>query len=216
MRRLVPASGDLIQIGSGGLLDEKGVGRKKLEERAADRLSDSPSLRLSYRLGTDGQHRDIAQLLQRPLGGKIEAAQGDDVVPPPLQPGRCRHAEAVQIQDSSPDAELRHLGHRGYSFVAHGLQGSGYVGRGAVVAHGQRQAQTLECRRQQSSLRGGPCGRDQHPEPALEQRLDGLRPLPRDLVVRLVLAQSLTLGIERSRYIGEMTEVREPSLGLGR
>ena len=65
-------------------------------------------------------------------------------------------------------------------------------------------------------LRGGPRRGDQDPEPALEQGLERLDPLAGDLVVRLLLAQRLALRIERDRHVGEVLQIGEPALGVGR
>ena len=138
VRGLVPGPGDLVEVGPGGFLDQQRVGGEELEEGLADgRTGGRADVHLvSHRQCIDRQHSDVGQLLERSLRGQIETAERGDLVAPPLQPGGCRHTEAVQIQDSAAYTELGDLTHGRYPLVPHGLERAGDLGGRAAVADG--------------------------------------------------------------------------------
>ena len=158
---------------------------------------------------------------QRALGGEVEPPDRADIVAPPLQPRRRRHAEAVHVEDAAPHAELRDLGHRRHPLVAHLLEGA----CATVPASPARRPTASRSRSRCSAAgtivrsavaravvtrtRSRPCS-------SASMRLG---PLAGDLVVRLVLAQRLTLGIERDvprRGVGQRSaSQRSASAGVG-
>ena len=67
----------------------------------------SPALRLHR------QHRHPFDRFARPLRIEIEAPERNNVVAPPLDARRRRHAEPVHVEDAAADAELCHFSHGG-------------------------------------------------------------------------------------------------------
>ena len=123
-----------------------------------------------------------------------------DLVAPPLEPRRRRHAEAVDVEDAAAHAELGDLGDGRHPAVSHRLERAGprrSGGRRSPTASRSRSRSSAAGTRVRSAVARAVVTR--MPEPALQQRLDRLGPLAGDLVVRLVLAQRLALGIERRR-----------------
>ena len=172
---LLPRAGHLVGVGARGFLDDEGVGREEIEQRGACGAGSArcalPSLRLHRAAPLPhppvltGSTVISLQLLQRALGREIEPANRGDVVAPPLDPGRRRHAEAVHVEDAAPDAELGDLGDRRHPAVAHPLERLA-PRRPAGGARPRRAgAGALQRRRHQGPLRGGARRRDQDPEP---------------------------------------------------
>ena len=206
--RLVPGALHLVGVGAGGFLDEDGVGRAGARGACvAAGGREAPAAGCVRSLAPPGRARRVVigstvislSSSQRALGGQVEPADRRHVVAPPLEPRRRRHPEAVHVEDAAADAELGDLGHRRHPAVAHPLERLGHVARRAALARGEPEPEPLERGRHQGPLRGGARGGDQHPEPAVQQRLDRLGALAGDLVVGLVLAERLALRVERHR-----------------
>ncbi len=211
--RLAPRPLHLVPVGAGGLLDHEGVRGQQLEQRLPRRcLTRIGSI--GERPGAHRQHGHLLQLLQRALGGEVEAADGSDVVSPPLQAGRHRHPEAIDVEDPASDAEFGDLGNGAHAAVSHRLQRLGRLRRSLPVTLGEAQPEPLQGGRHQGAFRRRARRGDDDPHLPAEQRLERLRALARDFVVRLLLAQRLALGIERHRAIGEQREIGEPTLRL--
>ena len=107
-----PEASSMMRVSAGS--SSSRVRRDTLAVRSA-----VPSLFLPHRVAADRQNRHLDQLFQRALGGEVETADRADVVSPPLQPGRSRHSEPVDVQDAAPHAELGHLGHGRHPLIAH-------------------------------------------------------------------------------------------------
>jgi hypothetical protein len=157
------------------------------------------------------------------LRSEVETPDRVQLVAPPFETCRRRHAEAVYVDDAAPDTELGYLGHRGDPAITHRFESSGSFGEGtaaclASIGRAGPEAKRLlgEGGRDSGALQGRPGGGDQDSEAALEQGGNRFHPLARDLIVRLFLTQRLTLGIERDRHIGEVLQIAEPTLGVGR
>ncbi|PYP31099.1 MAG: hypothetical protein DMD49_08770, partial [Gemmatimonadetes bacterium] len=158
----------------------------------------------------------------RALCVEVEAAQGHDLVAPPLDSGRARHPEAVHVDDPAAHAELRHVGHRRHALVAHHRQPFG----GHAEAHPFRlcrppsrfehQSHRVEGGRHAGSFRAGARGRHQHPHRAMQQRLEALDPFARDLEVGLLGPQPLALRVQARHGTEERLDVGEPTLGVAR
>jgi hypothetical protein len=172
--RLLPGPLHLVAVGTGGLLHDERVRGEQFEQRATFRSGgdDRAILLLEHALGRDRQDGDLAQLLQRALGGEIEPADRGDVVAPPLEPGGRRHPEAVDVQDAAPHAELGDFADRGHPAVTHPLERARHLRRRPPHTRGQPEAEPLERRRHQRPLGRGARRGDQDTEPALKQRLD--------------------------------------------
>jgi hypothetical protein len=68
------------------------------------------------------QEGHLPHLSLRALRLQLEAADRDDLIAPPLDPGRPGHAEAVDVNDASAHGKLRHVQHRGTARESHGLE----------------------------------------------------------------------------------------------
>src|SRR5437764_5852930 len=166
-------------------------------------------------LGPDRKHRDALDRLPRSLRVEIERAQRRDVVSPPFDPRRRRHAEPVHVEDAAAHAELRDLGHRRYAGVPHLLEAPHHVGEPLTASHCERQPGVPEGRRHPGALRGGACGGHEQADPPREQCFDGLDPLAGDLDVRLLGAERFALRVQRGALARQGLQVGEPALGLG-
>src|SRR5437764_4779910 len=172
-------------------------------------VTNAPSLR------SDRQHGDPVHRFPRSLRVEIERAQRRDVVSPPFDPRRRRHAEPVHVEDAAAHAELRDLGHRRYAGVPHLLEAPHHVGEPLTASHCERQPGVPEGRRHPGALRGGACGGHEQADPPREQCFDGLDPLAGDLDVRLLGAERFALRVQRGALARQGLQVGEPALGLG-
>ncbi len=223
---LSPGPGDLFRIGAGSFLQDESPGRQQFQQRLpmlANRFRNClVRPRLAHGAG-HGEDGDLLDRLPRALRGEIEAPNRVQLVSPPFESRGRRHAEPVDVDDAAPNAEFSYFGDRGYSTVAHELQGGRCLGKGAGAGRGPIGRAPFET---QSLLpeRGGdsgafqcrPSGGDQDSKPTLEEGRDRFHPLARDLIVRLFLTQRFALGIERDRHVGQVLQIAEPALGVRR
>src|SRR6266571_3809864 len=175
----------------------------------------------AYPLAPYGQHRHPSDRLPRSLGVKIERPQRQDLVAPPLDSRRRRHAEAVHIEDAAAHAELRHLGHGRYARVAHLAQPAQAVTQWTPFplplprTRLQDHAPGGQGGGYPRPLRRRPGGRDENAHPRPEQRLQRFDPLPRNLEMGFLGAQRLALRVQRGRLACQRRHVREPALRVG-
>src|SRR6266566_4225314 len=170
-----------------------------------------------HRLRAHGENRNAVQRVARTLRIEIEATHRSDLVAPPLDAGRRRHAESVDVQDPAPHAVLRDFRDGGHARVTHDVEPPGGVGQTPFLFTDlDYEPRLLERRRDCSPLRGGSHGRDQYAHRAAKQRLERLDPLTRELVMRLLGAERLALGIECGGVGSQQRlQIREPALAIG-
>ncbi len=149
---------------------------------------------------------------------EIEAAHRCDFVPPPLDAGRRRHAESVDVEDAAANTVLGNLGDRRNARVAHLIEPPRRLGEAPFLFTDlDHEPRLLQRRGDRCALGARTRCRDQDAHRSPHQRLERFDPLAGKLVVRLLGAQCLALRVQGGALSPKQClEVREPALRVCR
>src|SRR5882672_2572841 len=167
-----------------------------------------------HRFRTHRENGHAIERVARALRIEIEAAHRDDLVAPPFDARRRRHAESVDVENSATHTVLGDFSDSWDPLVAHLIEPLHRVGEAPFLfTDCDHESRLLQCRRNCRPL-GARSGRgDQHTDRSAQQRLDRLDALAGQFVMRLLGAERLALWIQRRRLRSqERLQIREPAL----